>query len=72
MTRLQGDVRRGGQHDLESQDSNSCHLQNCSSVVSHACSAFGDQKRALGPLELEFQTVVSYCVGAGNQTLGSL
>ena len=33
--------------------------------VSHAPSAFGDQKRALDPLELELETLVSGYVGAG-------
>lgn len=30
------------------------------------CNAQGGQKRAVDPLELEFQIVASYCVGAGN------
>ena len=29
---------------------------------------FGGQKRASDPLELELQTAVNCCVGAGNQT----
>lgn len=36
----------------------------------HVCSAQGDQKRALGSLELELQMVVSRHVGARNQTSG--
>lgn len=34
----------------------------------HPCSAKGGQKKATEPLEVEFQTVVSCPVGAGNQT----
>ena len=34
----------------------------------HACSAHGGQKRAVEPLEVELQTVVSCHVGARNQT----
>lgn len=32
----------------------------------HALCACRDRKRISGPLELEFQTAVSYCVGAEN------
>ena len=53
-------------------------IKNCfyfmhTSVCLHVCmftmcksGALGDQKRALDPLKLELQTVVSCCVGAGN------
>ena len=35
----------------------------------HVCSgAYGDQRRASDPLELELKVVVSCHVGAGNQT----
>lgn len=34
----------------------------------HACSSWESQKRAVDPLKLELQTVVSLCVGARNQT----
>ena len=36
--------------------------------VSHVCSAHGGHKRALGPLELELQMVVSHHVSAKNGT----
>ena len=35
--------------------------------ASCACSAHNGQKRASDPLELELQTVVARCEGAGNQ-----
>lgn len=31
-----------------------------------ACSAYGHQKRAVDPLKLQLQTVVSYPVGVGS------
>lgn len=36
--------------------------------VACVCRAQGDQKKVLGPLELEFQEVVSFYAGAGNWT----
>lgn len=36
--------------------------------MNQKCSAHTDQKRALEPLELELEMVVSHYVGAGNQT----
>lgn len=42
----------------------------CMSVSSYVCSSYGGQKRALNPLGLQLQTVVSYVIGAGNCSLG--
>ena len=34
--------------------------------IAHVCSSHGGQKGSSNPLELELQTVISYCVGARN------
>jgi hypothetical protein len=40
-------------------------LPACIIYVPHSCGTHGCQKRVLDPLELEFQLIVTFCVGDG-------
>lgn len=48
------------------------YIYECASCISHACNAYGGQKRAADPLELLLQMVLSFRVSARTRTLSLL